>query len=157
MICNPSCHGWRHAKGPMNQAEVIRPEVQSHGSFQVRQFARESQCEPVKSSNLHSQRQILSFDIGRTNLAVIGDAQHFRNLRSRHARRGIAARPRIRSRVKLGNRGIGGTVAKVSRNGRTIRSPRICTDLCRALNASAQIIDEMVGRSNPACPHERPE
>ena len=75
----------------MNQTEVIAPEVQRDSSFQIGQLTREGQGETVKSSNLHSQRQILPFDVGRTDLAVIRDAQHFCDLGSRYARRGIAA------------------------------------------------------------------
>lgn len=50
----------------MNQTEVVAPEVQRNSSFQIGQFPREGQGETVKSSNLHSQRQILPFDVGRT-------------------------------------------------------------------------------------------
>lgn len=59
----------------MNQTEVIRPEIERYSGFQVRQLARKGQGEPVKSSNLHPQRQILPFDVGRTHLAVVRDAQ----------------------------------------------------------------------------------
>jgi hypothetical protein len=45
----------------------------------------------MKSGNLHSQRQILPLDIGRTDLAVIGNAKNFRDLRP--DTRGGAYRP----------------------------------------------------------------
>jgi hypothetical protein len=99
----------------------------------------------VKSSNLHPQRQILPLHVGRANLAVVRDAQDFCYLRSRHARRRIAARARIRCRVQLGDRGISRTVAEVPCNGWTIRAPRIGTDLSRAFDAPAQILDKGMG------------
>jgi hypothetical protein len=66
----------------MNQTKIVRPEVQCHSGFQIGQLAREGQGEAVKSSNLHSQRQILSLHVGRANLAVVGNAKDFRDLRS---------------------------------------------------------------------------
>lgn len=126
----------------MNQTEVVGPKVQGHGSLQIGQFAREGQGEAVKSSNLHSQRQILPLDIGRTDFAVIRYAQDFRDLRPRHARRGIAAWSRVLRGVQLSDGGIRSTVAKETVNGWTIRAPRIGTHLRRTVNALAQILDE---------------
>src|SRR6185436_17349865 len=100
----------------MNQAEVVRPEVEGHGSLQIGQLAREGQSEPVKSSNLHPQRQILPLHIGRTNLAVVWDPEDFCNLRARHLRRSIAAWARVGGCIKLRDLGIGRTIAKIPRN-----------------------------------------
>ena len=129
----------------MNQAKIIRPEVQRNGSFQVSQLAREGQRQPMKTCHFHSERQILSFDIGCTNLAVIGDAKNFSDLRSRYARRRIASWARIRRGVKLGDLRIGRPIAKVPTNGWTIRPPSVGTHLCRTVNTSAQIGNESVG------------
>jgi hypothetical protein len=75
----------------MNQTKIVRPEVQRHSSFEIGQLAGKGQCQPMKSGNLHSQRQILPLDIERTDLAVIGNAKDFRDLRS--DTRGGAYRP----------------------------------------------------------------
>lgn len=128
----------------MNQTEVICPEVQGDSGFQVDQLAGEGQGEPVKSSNLHSQRQILPLDIGRTDLAVIRNPNDICDFRPRYARWRIAARARILRGVKLGDGGIRGSIAKVATDGRTIVSPGISTDLCRPFNAVTQILDESV-------------
>ena len=127
----------------MNQAEVIGPEVQGNSRFQIGQFAGEGQGEPVKSSNLHSERQILPLHIRRTNLAVVGDTDHFRDLRSRHARRRIAAWSRVLCGVQLGDGGIRGPISKEAANSRTIGPPRIGTHLRCSFNTLAQILDEL--------------
>lgn len=55
-------------EGPMNQAEVIRPEVQCNNDFQVGQLAREGQEEPMKTGNLHSHLHIQSIQKVSTNI-----------------------------------------------------------------------------------------
>lgn len=55
----------------MNQAEVTGPEVKGDSGLQVHQLFREGQGKPMKSSNLHSERQILAFHVGRTDFTVI--------------------------------------------------------------------------------------
>jgi hypothetical protein len=84
----------------------------------------------MKPRNLHSERQILPFDIGRTDFVVIRDTEHFSYLTTRHARRRIATSSRILGSIEFGDRGIGGAIAKVARNGRTVRSSGIGTYLC---------------------------
>jgi len=128
----------------MNQAEVIAPEIERHSGFQIGQLAGEGQGEPVKSRNFHSQRQILSFDVGRTDFAVIGDSQHFRDLRSRHARRRVVARARVLRGIQLGDSGIRRPIAEETTNSRTIGAPGIGTDLSSPVNAATQIRDELV-------------
>lgn len=98
----------------MNQAEIIGPEVQSHSSFQIGQLARESQRQPVKSSNLHAKCQILPFNVGRTDLAVIGNTKNLGDLCSRHARRCIEAWARVLRGIQLGDGRIGGAIIKKS-------------------------------------------
>ena len=137
----------------MNQAEVIAPEVQRNSGFQIGQFAREGQGETMKSSNLHPQRQILTFNKGRTDLTVVRDAQDFCNHRTGHLRRGITAWSWVGRSVKLSDLGIGGTIAEVPRNGRTIGPPGIGTDLRSAVNAAAQILDEVMRIDRIALAH----
>lgn len=55
----------------MNQAEIIGPEIQRNSGFEVSQLARESQGQPVKTSDFHSEREVLPFDIGGTDLAAL--------------------------------------------------------------------------------------
>lgn len=87
----------------MNQAEIIGPEIQCDRGFQIDQFFREGQRETMKPSYFHPKPQVLPFHVGRTNLTVIRDAQHFRNLRARHARRRIATRARILRGIYFGD------------------------------------------------------
>lgn len=126
----------------MNQTEVIGPEIERHGSLQIGQLAGECQGETVESSNLHPKRQILPFNVGRTDLAVIRDAQNLGDLRSRYAGRRVATRARILGRVKLSDLCIGGSMAEVTTNSWTIRPPRIGTDLRGPFNSMTQILDE---------------
>lgn len=58
----------------MNQTEVI-PKVQGNRCFEIGQFLGEGQGETVESSDFHSERQVLAFDIGRANLTVVGNAK----------------------------------------------------------------------------------
>lgn len=123
----------------MNQTEVIAPEVERDSSFQIGQLTGEGQGETVKSSNLHPQRQILTLHIGRTDLAVIRDTENLGDHGSRYTRRRIAARARILGRIKLGDDGIRGAVAKEAANSWTIGPPRIGTDLWKTVNPPAQV------------------
>ena len=83
----------------------------------------------MKSSNLHSQRQILPLDVGRADFAVVGDTEHFGDHSSRYTRRRIAAWARVLRGVKLGDLRIGSPVAKIPTDRWTMRPPRIGTDL----------------------------
>ena len=67
----------------------------------------------MKPRHFHSKRQILPFDIRRTDLAVIWDAQDFCNLCTRDLRRSIAAWSRIGRGIKLRDLCISGTIAEV--------------------------------------------
>lgn len=85
----------------MNQVEIIGPKIQGNCSFEIGQFLGEGQGKPVKSSNLHSERQILAFDVRSANLAVIRNAKDFGNFRSRHTRRRVATSAWVLRCVKL--------------------------------------------------------
>jgi len=39
----------------MNQAEIKSPEIQHNSGFEVSQFTRESQGQPVETSDFHSE------------------------------------------------------------------------------------------------------
>ena len=129
----------------MNQAEVVRPEVESYSGLQIGQFEREGQCEPVKLRNFHPQRQILPLHIGDTDLTLIGNTQDFSDFRSRNSWRDVASRSGVLRAIEFRDDGVGRTIPETLPDGRTIRSPRVGINLRRTFNASAQIGNEDAG------------
>ena len=69
----------------------------------------------MKTGYLHPKRQILPFDIRRTDFAVVRDANNLSDLRSRYTRRSIATRARALRRIVFSDDRIGGAVAEKRR------------------------------------------
>ena len=72
MIANTSNHGGRDAETLVNPAEVVEGEVQAVGRPQVLPLLAESVGEPRHAPHLHTDREVLAFDMAGADFLRIG-------------------------------------------------------------------------------------
>src|SRR3989304_995137 len=64
-------HGRGNTEALMNAHEIIMEEMERQGRFQVVQFLGESIGKPRKSAHLHTDSQILSFNVRSRNMPIL--------------------------------------------------------------------------------------
>ena len=113
----------------MNTAKVVISEVQSNSGAKILDLLAEGIGEPRKASAHHSQGQILSFDVRRTDIALVGITNDSLGYRLNEPGWSVTLPPWWKMAVNLLE------LTKVNRgserrfNRRDVRSPRIGREL----------------------------
>ena len=78
---NSRFHRGSNADRAVNPAEIIIRKVQRKRSQMVFQFLAEAICQSSESANLHTHREVLTFNVRRAYLCRIGLADNWDHLR----------------------------------------------------------------------------
>jgi hypothetical protein len=72
MIRDSGSHRRRHPQRLMTAAEVVKSEPEHESCAVILELLAETVRQPRKATDAHSHREILAFNMGRTNASRIG-------------------------------------------------------------------------------------